>query len=178
MRMTIVMALAAMLLLGCLGSLGGGYGPAYQRTPSGSPPFAPMGYGFPAYSAVDPLALAVPPAPPNVCFLYRPPPWCEGPRCLPVTNETGNHLQFRIDGVPINIPETGGFLPPGETCWLIADGVGSHHAEADGYTGPPPMQRVASCGRQFWIDATGRGHRGLSFIEIECQTVSPQSASR
>jgi hypothetical protein len=140
--------------------------------------YAP-GYGYaPAYETMDPLAMAFPPPASNVCFLHRPPPWCEGPRCLPVTNQTSSHLQFRIDGVPIAIPENGNYLPPGKTCWLITDSVGTHEAEADGYIGPPPMQRAVRCERQFWISATGRGHHGLSFENIECQTVGPQEVSR
>ncbi|MFH2136580.1 MAG: hypothetical protein ABII19_03055 [Patescibacteria group bacterium] len=142
-------------------------------------------YGFPnyvqpgAYSAamypVDPLSGGYPVPPSDVCFLHRPPPWCDGPRCLPVTNETENHLRPWIDGVAIDLPETGGFLPPGKTCWLIADSVGRHEIQAKAYIGPPPLQHVANCAADFWIDAVGRGHHGVEIGVLECTTVPPTS---
>lgn len=139
------------------------------------------GYGFAGYPAyltpIDPMAAAMPVPSSNMCFLYRPPPWCEGPRCLPVTNKTSSHIKFRIDGVSIAIPQSGDYLPPGETCWLIVDSVGQHDAEGDGFIGPPPLQRAVRCDRQFWVSATGRGHHGLSFENIECRTIGPQQVS-
>jgi hypothetical protein len=164
--------------LGC-GLWGGGYG--YGSYPAQAPYMVGgLPAAYPTYAAypVDPLSggYSVPPS--NVCFLHRPPPWCQGPRCLPVGNETENHLRPWIDGVAIDLPETGGYLPPGETCWVITDSVGRHEIQAEGYIGPPPLQLVARCARSFWIDATGRGHHGVEIGNLECGTVSPTSAGR
>ncbi len=174
------------LLGGCFGGYSGygGYGQAYQPPPPPAvvPSMGMAGYGFAGYptylAPVDPMALAMPVPPSNMCFLHRPPPWCTGPRCLPVGNETDNDLQFSIDGIPIDVPEAGGILPRGMTCWVIADAVGLHEAEAYGYIGPPPLQRATYCRKQFNISATGAGHHGLTFENLYCSTISPQSSSR
>lgn len=151
----------------------GGYAPGF----SGYVP--PPTYSAAAYS-VDPLSAGYEIPPPNTCFLHRPPPWCTGPRCLPVTSEFERESDLRLriwmDGRAVDIPETGGFLYPGDTCWLIADAVGQHEIQARAYIGPPPLQHVADCATGFWIDATGRGHLGVEVGSLNCVTVPPNSA--
>jgi len=170
----VLAVLFAILFGGC--GLWSGYAPGFSGY---IPPAAYGAAGYGGYAAypVDPLSGGYPIPPSNVCFLHRPPPWCEGPRCLPVTNETEDlRLWLWIDGVAIDLPETGGFLPPGKTCWLIADAVGRHEAQARAYIGPPPLQLAAACSREFWIDATGRGHHGVEISSLNCSTVPPTSA--
>lgn len=172
-----IVALFLFASLGCGIWSGQAYG-----FPNYVPPSAYMTGGLPgAYPAamypVDSLSAAYPVPPSDICFLHRPPPWCAGPRCLPVTNELEKiDLLVWVDGRAIDLPETGGFLPPGETCWLIADAVGRHEIQGKGYTGPPPLQHVANCATDFWIDAVGRGHHGVEIRSLNCSTVSPTSA--
>lgn len=166
-------ALIMVLISGC-GLFGNGYYPSAAYVP-------PAAYGSAGYAGgypVDPLSAAYPVPPPNACFLHRPPPWCAGPRCLPVGNTTASDLRIWVDGVAIDLPETGGFLPPGQTCWLIADAVGRHEIQARAYIGPPPLQLAAECAQSFWIDATDRGHHGVEVDDLDCHTVAPTEAGR